>query len=76
MTAALDDQIHTENDEIALKHGSVPVGRFRGVYGPLFASGFEDTDTLDKVLTEAPDHESLAELRADFYQGELQDKLK
>jgi len=72
---ALDDRIHDENQEIALKHGSVPVGELRGIYGPLFASGFEDTDTLDKVLADAPDHESLAELRADYYEGELPDKL-
>lgn len=75
MPPALDDQIHTENDEIALKHGSVPVGKLRGIYGPLFASGFEDSHTLDKVLAEAPDHESLAELRADYYEGGLPDKL-
>jgi hypothetical protein len=72
---ALDDQTHDENQEIGLKHGNVSVGTLRGIYGPMFASGFADTDTLDTVLAGAPDHESLAELRADFYQGELQNKL-
>ncbi|MDB5361537.1 MAG: hypothetical protein JWO51_2834 [Rhodospirillales bacterium] len=72
---ALDEQVHDENEEIGLKHGSVSVGTLRSVYGPMFASGFGDTDTLDKVLAQAPDHESLAELRADYYKGELSDRL-
>jgi hypothetical protein len=72
---ALDDQIHDENQEIAVKYGSVSVGKLRGIYGSLFASGFEDADPLDKVLADAPDHESLAELRADYYKGEFPDKL-
>jgi hypothetical protein len=72
---ALDEQVHDENEEIGLKHGSVSVRALRGIYGPMFASGFEDTDTLDTVLSAAPDHESLADLRADYYKGELPDKL-
>jgi hypothetical protein len=72
---ALDEQMHDENQEIGQKHGSVLVSTLRGIYGPMFASGFEDTDTLDKVLTDAPDHVSLADLRADYYKGELSDKL-
>ena len=72
---ALDQQIRDENEEISLKYGSVPVGTLRSIYGPTFASGFEDADPLDEVLAAAPDHESLAALRADYYEGELPNKL-
>jgi hypothetical protein len=66
----LDLRHRDKNGEIARKHGNTLVGTLRKIYGPRFAPGFKDSDTLAFVLA-ALDEPSLAKLAKDHEAGKL-----
>ena len=71
----LDDRHRDKDGEISRKHGNTLVRTLRRIYGPNFASGFADTDTLVYVLNTAPTHSSLSQLRRDHAAGILSAKI-
>jgi hypothetical protein len=71
----LDGRHRDLNGEIAQKHGSTLVRTLRAGYGPHFAAGFRDTDTLADVLAASPEHASLSQMRHDHEAGKLKKKL-
>jgi hypothetical protein len=65
------DKRHRDKDgEIARKHGNTLVRTLRKIYGPSFATGFKDTDTLAHVLATL-DEPSLTKLVKDHEAGHL-----
>ena len=71
----LDNRHRDKDGEISRKHGNTLVRTLRRIYGPHFASGFADTDTLAHVLRTAPEHSSLTQLRHDHSTGILSGKI-
>jgi hypothetical protein len=71
----LDNRHRDKDGEISRKHGNTLVRTLRRIYGPNFASGFADTDTLSHVLQTAPTHSSLTQLRNDHAAGILSAKI-
>ena len=71
----LDDRHRDKDGEISRKHGNTLVRTLRRIYGPNFASGFSDTDTLAHVLRTEPTHSSLSQLRHDHAAGILSAKI-
>lgn len=67
----LDNRHRDIDGQISRKHGNTLVRTLRRIYGPNFASGFADTDTLANVLQTAPTHSSLTQLRNDYLRGTL-----
>jgi hypothetical protein len=67
----LDNRHRDKDGEISRKHGNTLVRTLRKIYGPNFASGFADSDTLSYVLQAAPAHASLTQLRRDYDAGEF-----
>ncbi len=72
----LDGRHRDKDGEISRKHGNTLVRTLRKLYGPSFASGFADTDTLSVVLAKEPTHVSLTELRKEHTSGTLETKIK
>ncbi len=67
---ALDNRHRDKNGEISRKHGNTHVGTLRKHFGPGFATGFKDTDTLASVLAKM-DEPSLSKLVKDHEAGHL-----
>ena len=63
-----------KSGEISRKHGNTQIGTLRRVYGPRFAPGHADTETLGQVLEEMDDH-SLSQLVHDHEEGHLDHKI-
>lgn len=72
----LDNRHRDIDGQISRKHGNTLVRTLRKIYGPNFASGFLDTDTLAHVLQTAPTHSSLTQLRNDHVGGTLEAQIK
>ena len=72
----LDNRHRDQTGEISKKHGNTLVGTLRAEYGPHFAAGFANTDTLADVLASSPDHASLSQMRHDYDAGKLKRKLE
>ena len=72
----LDARHRDKDGEISKKHGNTLVRTLRKAYGPHFASGFADTDTLADVLKNQPEHTTLTQLRQDHSGGALENKIK
>ena len=70
----LNNRHRDRNGEIARKHGNTLVGTLRKIYGPKFAPGCSDDDTLADVLQTLHEH-SLSELVHDHHRGELDGKI-
>ncbi len=62
------------NGEISRKHGNTLISTLRKAYGPGFAKGFADRDTLADAL-ETLDEHSLNQLVHDHEHGALEAKL-
>lgn len=76
VTQAGPDSRHRDlNGEISKKYGNTLVQTLRAEYGPHFAAGFPDTDTLADVLVNSPEHASLSQMRHDHEAGKLKKKL-
>ena len=71
----LDGRHRDKDGEISKKHGNTLVRTLRKIYGPHFASGFADTDTLAMVLQKEPAHVSLTQLRKEHAEGTLETKI-
>ncbi len=67
----LDGRHRDKDGEISRKHGNALVKTLRRIYGPTFASGFADSDTLAHILQKEPTHQSLTQLRKDHSTGQL-----
>jgi len=63
-----------KNGEISRKHGNTLIRTLRRIYGPHFAPGHEDSETLGQVLQEMDDR-SLTQLVHDHEQGHLEGKI-
>jgi uncharacterized protein (DUF4415 family) len=59
-----------EKGEIRVKYGDTLIATLRKHYGPSFASGFDDTDTLARALATI-DEQSLSKLVRDHEGGHL-----
>jgi uncharacterized protein (DUF4415 family) len=66
----LDDRHLAKQGAIRGKYGDTLIGTLRKHYGPSFASGFEDTDTLGHALAKL-DEPSLSKLVKDYNGGKL-----
>ncbi len=64
-----------KNGEISRKHGNTLVGTLRGIYGPDFAEGCYDSETLSEALHKL-DQQSLSQLVDDHEQQSLSDKIE
>jgi len=71
----LDNRHRDKDGEISKKHGNTRVSTLRKIYGPGFARGFSDDQTLTEVLQEL-DAYSLSQLIQHHEKGELEGKIK
>ncbi len=73
--APLHGRHRDKNGEISRKHGNTLVRTLRKIYGPRFAPGAAETDTLSDVLSTLPDF-SLSELVRDHEHGHLDGRIR
>lgn len=70
----LNGRHRNRDGEISRKHGNTLVGTLRRIYGPSFAAGAQDHETLSEVLADM-DEPSLTRLVHDHERGELHAKI-
>lgn len=76
----LQGRHRNKTGEISRKHGNTRIGTLRKIYGPGFAAGFDDSDTLKAVLDETGERSltqfHLDQLHQDHDDGSLADKIE
>jgi hypothetical protein len=70
----LDHRHRDKDGEISHKHGNTLVRTLRRIYGPGFAAGYPETETLTGVLHQL-NETSLSQLRRDHETGHLDHKI-
>lgn len=67
--------LHGNHDgDITHKHGEIPLGTLRKIYGKTFAAGYQDSAKLGEVITKL-NVTSLAQLRRDYETRHLDKKI-
>ena len=72
--AGLDNRHRNHDGEINHKHGNIPIGTLRKIYGQSFAAGYPATEKLSEVLLQL-NETSLSQLRRDYETGHLAHKI-
>ncbi len=74
MKENLGDGQHGQAGEIGHKHGDVPLGTLRKIYGKTFAAGYQDSTRLGEVMAKL-NPTSLGQLRRDYETRHLDKKI-